>query len=477
MAPVRISTSTKKKGIIPASSKVRKQQHPNNMQNINNHILSDQACRDTVDALDDTTAQNDLSNSPPIGKGRAHPYESPRNPTTSLSHEESARKYEELEFLDDAEMTIADDDADPDNDSSVIINLTRDPKSEPTLEKNHVFPFLKLPSELRRQIYQELVPCGYDIFYNRNRFKSNPMCVTAKDKDGNVYKRSVWRQVEEQWRSNNRSRAILVELTFPPVEFNIFLVNKVICNEARVTRAPPAILYGQNTFNFTITSVPKKYDKTNVFGLFDDPTRKHLLRDLRIIALHVEVNDGSTLAIKRHKERLQQFVQELQKYSHDSNKKSLLEKLKVDWFATSLNRRGHRFHVPGMSRGMGMRDTAIRSSHEAQRKYIFGLEGLTALSGVEEVEITGAYVPSWFIECLTRCLRGCAELPRPIDYPEILVRRKNRDKGNGARRTYRMVEMTTKKWCDPWLNWTEFADAEGIEIPEIDRLRLMGLGC
>ncbi|KAF2444975.1 hypothetical protein P171DRAFT_485051 [Karstenula rhodostoma CBS 690.94] len=232
----------------------------------------------------------------------------------------------------------------------------------------------------------------------------------------------------------------------------MFLVNKVIYNEAR------AVLYGQNTYNININintnAFSKGLDGSNVFGLFDDPARKHLLRDLRAITLHINMDDGSPLAMEHHRQRLQRFVRELQMYSHDSEQKFLLRKLKVDWHATPPRR---------PAKGV--------------MAYIFGLEGLTALSGINEVEFTGTYVPPWLIECLTRCLKGSAEPPSPIDYLETVVRKRQRDKGDGVERRHKNVVVSTKKWCDPCLNWAEFANREGIKIPEDDRLMFPGLKC
>lgn len=237
------------------------------------------------------------------------------------------------------------------------------------------------------------------------------------------------------------------------------------------TNSSLAILYGQNTFNFNINAVAKYSDESKVFGLFADPSRKHLLRDLRRITLHINLNDYSRLAVKRHRERLQQFVQELQKFSHDSQNKSLLKKLKVEWFSTSLE-----WHHDSTLQITGIPSVARRSDNEIQKDYIFGLEGLTALSGVEDVEIIGRHVPLWLIECLRRCVKGIAKAPLPIVYPELVVKRMDREKFIGAKRTYKYVAVSTKKWCDPLLNWTEFADREGIEIPETDRSRLQNLG-
>lgn len=424
-------------------------------------------------ALDGTTAQNDVAHVTPNGE---RSYGPPKENSASFS---------------------SPNDDDPSDSRRVVIDLTQEPGPEPPRNKKNIFPFLKLPSEIRNQIYVELIPIGYDVFYGvRDPYGvSDSPIAMARDKMGHLYRDYVEVPIEEPLRTGYSTRVKRIALLFPPVALNIFLVNKAICNEARgksifdiqyhiplnnlhfqpIANPCSAVLYGQNTFNFNINAVPKKSDRSNVFGLFDDPARKHLLRDLRLITLHVDVNDGAPLAIKRHRERLEQFAEELQKNSHDSEHKSLLKKLKVDWFTTSLNPAPYGGRGSWMTMGMGIPNVAIRSTDEDQKNYIFGMEGLTALSGVDEVEITGAFLPPWLIECLTRCLKGSAEPPSPIDYPDIVVRRMNRNKWNGARRTYKYVEVSTKKWCDPWLNWSEFADREGIEVPEMDRLRLQGL--
>lgn len=198
MAPLRKSTSKQKKTKVaaPASYRVHKHVRAKTTQSGSVDVQREREYDNALDAVNGTKAQNDPVN--------------------------SAGSVERLN-----EDTHGFDDGSSDS-SRVVIDLTQDSNAEPALDKTEIFPFLKLPSEIRNSVYQELISSGYDIFYEqRIRWGQHDIYVTATDQDGNVYSRPVRRRGDGSARARQHMRS------FSLVALNILLINKFIGNEAR----------------------------------------------------------------------------------------------------------------------------------------------------------------------------------------------------------------------------------------------------
>lgn len=90
---------------------------------------------------------------------------------------------------------------------------------------------------------------------------------------------------------------------------------------------------------------------------------------------------------------------------------------------------------------------------------MFALEELAALRGVEEVDVTG--VEPWFARCLECVMTGKGGDVREVDWPLVEI---TRQKGTSKKR--KKAWVTSRKWYQPMLDWKEFAERNGIEIPE-----------
>lgn len=279
------------------------------------------------------------------------------------------------------------------------------------------FRFLDLPSELRLEVYRYLLPCQVRFYFNdpQNAMSHLPM-----------QKPKVQKSPQNPARSDATT--------------GLFLVSKFVCNEAR------GVLYGDNTFVFKIDA--SAHEKTSlkspeIFGPFRHPERMPLLRELRSVELNVSVTDLTHWAVLRHRARLEYFVSVLKEHSDDETQKSLLKKLAVNFSVA------HYFDMFSMI----IEDNAR-----------YGLEGLTSLRGIDEVQISG--VPDWYAQCLQLCIQGKGGSLNLIDYPEVQVRKR----ASSTSTRWKKVFQTTKKWNDPKFNWKEFAERNGITVPEGDSL-------
>jgi hypothetical protein len=95
-----------------------------------------------------------------------------------------------------------------------------------------------------------------------------------------------------------------------------------------------AVLYGSNTYNFTVhgqTMWPKSLRSPFVFGPLGHPDRLPLLRNLRSIHIEVISDANGHWAVKCQRSRLEYLVEVLKEHTDDSDQKSLLDDLKVDF--------------------------------------------------------------------------------------------------------------------------------------------------
>jgi hypothetical protein len=174
-----------------------------------------------------------------------------------------------------------------------------------------------------------------------------------------------------------------------------------------------------------------------------------LLRNLRRIHIEVVPDINSHWAVKRQRSRLEYLVEILKEYADDSDQKSLLEALKVDFQLTSQK--------PAQSAcGKTVRGTINSCVPKDTEKFMFGLESLAYLRGIKDVEITG--LPEWYTKCLQLSIQGRGGGVEKIDWP--LVGSRRRGKGNSTQ--WKKYLVSTRKWHQPTLNWKEFAERNKI---------------
>jgi hypothetical protein len=217
----------------------------------------------------------------------------------------------------------------------------------------------------------------------------------------------------------------------------------------------PAVLYGSNTYNFTVHGKalwPKSLRSPFVFGPLGHRDRLPLLRNLRSIHIHVIPDIDSHWAVKRQRSRLEYLVEILKEHADDSDQKSLLKDLKVnfqlvspDTLRTIMHHGSRRVASPGVPKDAG--------------KFMFGLESLASLRGIQDVEITG--LPEWYTKCLQLAMQGKGGDVEETDWPLLEVRRRT----NTRSTQWKKVLASTRKWHQPTLNWKEFADRNGIVTP------------
>jgi hypothetical protein len=93
---------------------------------------------------------------------------------------------------------------------------------------------------------------------------------------------------------------------------------------------------------------------------------------------------------------------------------------------------------------------------------MFGLESLTALRGIKHVAIKG--VPEWYAECLEVCIKGKGGEILETEWPIAEVRRKKKSMWQNGKG--KIAWATSRKWYQPKLDWKEFAERNGVGLPE-----------
>jgi hypothetical protein len=116
---------------------------------------------------------------------------------------------------------------------------------------------------------------------------------------------------------------------------------------------------------------------------------------MRSIHIHVVLDANSHWATKRHRARLEYFVEILKEHADNEKSRSLLQKLIVECGNAKAKFRSHC-------------DWTIRlPAPEDIEQFMFGLESLATLRGIRDVKVTG--VSPWFAECLQLCIQGKGE--------------------------------------------------------------------
>jgi hypothetical protein len=146
-------------------------------------------------------------------------------------------------------------------------------------------------------------------------------------------------------------------------------------------------------------------------------------------------------------------VEILKEHAEDGDQKSLLEDLKVDF----------QF-VPPKTAQPTYRNTADHAADPRiptdTEKFMFGLESLSSLRGIKDVKITG--LPEWYTKCLQLSIQGKGGDVEETDWPLVGTRR--RIKANSTQ--WKKQQVSTRKWHQPTLNWKEFAERNGVSIPD-----------
>jgi hypothetical protein len=215
-----------------------------------------------------------------------------------------------------------------------------------------------------------------------------------------------------------------------------------------------AVLYGSNTYTFTIDSAahfPVSMKSPRIFGPFGDADRLPLLRNLRSIHISIRLNDHTHWAVKRQRARLEYFISVLKEHSDDENKKSLLQELKVTF---------GKLHRPGfVARYYLSRPLAPPRTLTPEEKYMFGLESLTVLRGIKHVSIQG--VPEWYAKCLELCIQGKGGEVKETEWPMVQVTRQKRTMWQKGR----TAMVTSRQWYQPKVDWREFAERNAVNVP------------
>ncbi|KAF2125127.1 hypothetical protein P153DRAFT_253500, partial [Dothidotthia symphoricarpi CBS 119687] len=264
--------------------------------------------------------------------------------------------------------------------------------------------FLDLPAELRMEVYKLMIPHDLIISFQQTIIDEN-------DPDGFVI-------VSETKKSKN------------------------------------AILYTSNTYLFIINSQahsPLSLRSPQIFGLWSHPTHLPLLRNLPTIHLSISLDHSPGVehwTVTRQRARLAYFVEILNQHANDKTRKSLLQHLVINVSCIASARHNPKTPSP-----------PLPLPSIPVEKFMFALESLAALRGVQNVQITG--VPDWFARCLQLCIRGRGGDVREVVWPVVEVVRKR-----GVYRKARTKWVTTRKWYQPMLDWREFAQRNGVVMPD-----------
>ncbi|KAF2475788.1 uncharacterized protein BDR25DRAFT_300762 [Lindgomyces ingoldianus] len=322
-----------------------------------------------------------------------------------------------------------------------------------TLEaKVNPFRFLDLPAELRNAVYHHLITNGevlqFERMHQAGRFQYN------------VRNNNKWRV---RVRRGTDGLSKLDKCTA------LFYVSKLVSNEAK------AVLYGQNTFRFTIDGKPHQPNSlhsSQIFGPLGFSNTLPLLRNLRSIEIQVEHDSlagSGHWENKRHRGRMEHLVNILKEHADDEDKRSLLKQMKVrfsyppDPYRPNMARNGHfgRLYPHNVRR-------SNQIPPEDVIKRMFAFESLAALRGIEEVQIDG--LQDWFRQCLEMVMMGNGGELVKIEYPDIWVKRRK----EGSRRAKKIL-ATTRAWWQPLFNWEEFAQRNGIYTPKDADIMQLGM--
>ncbi|KAJ4363067.1 hypothetical protein N0V83_010187 [Neocucurbitaria cava] len=339
----------------------------------------------------------------------------------------SSNDDDEVEFLREMcmgkEVVPISDDGEDDSQPNSI---------NPAWISGKAFRLLDLPAELRVHIYQFLLPHNLTISFRSLLLRGNALrwiiFVQPKSEDVSTYPPSFLYQVDGP-----------VFCTHPSVHTQLLLVNKFVSNEAS------AVLYGSNTYKFGVDGLPHypiSLQSPLIFGPLGTDVHLPLLRNLRSIHINVRLDQHGRWTVIRQRARLDYFVKILKEYADDENKKSLLQELKIELKPPTSNGR-----------------VGVLPPTTEIEQYMFSLESLASLRGIKHVEVIGPL--DWFAQCLRLCIQGKGGDVQEVEWPLVKIQRRR-----GLTRQKKDAWVTTRKWYQPMLNWKEFAERNGIPLPE-----------
>ncbi|KAI2483465.1 hypothetical protein Ptr902_05782 [Pyrenophora tritici-repentis] len=318
------------------------------------------------------------------------------------------------------------------NNGEQVTTNDDDGNLDPTAAFTAAFRLFALPTELRHHIYSFLIPQSLTITFVHHTPKRS------------------WCRRDPYWVANGISKdGSVIQLGGDPfyrrtgvrrhhhfkVESQLFRVSKLFRNDVQ------SVLYGQNTYKFTVHGEPLEpisFRSPMIFGaLGQTQITLSQLRNLRHIRIDLVANNYHW-AVKRQRARLEYFVEILKMHADDADKKSLLEHLEVHFTMTPRN-----FLFP-------------RDIEES----MFVLESLASLRGIKHVDFTG--LPDWYSNCMQLVIKGEGGDVEMTDWPLMEVKRRTYLLNNRMKVHW----VTSRKWYQPTLNWKEFAERNGVDVPE-----------
>lgn len=143
----------------------------------------------------------------------------------------------------------------------------------------------------------------------------------------------------------------------------------------------------------------------------------------------------------------------LKEHADDADMRSLLQKLTVNLGPYLRPRTFSRCGIPQRP----------LSGSVGTDRFMFGLESLAELRGIKDVEITG--VPEWYARCLQLCIQGKGGEVQETEWPEVRKKKVKKTAWGQVKRSKGEAMVSTRKWWQPMLNWMEYAERNGVEVP------------
>lgn len=156
------------------------------------------------------------------------------------------------------------------------------------------------------------------------------------------------------------------------------------------------------------------------------------------------IQRGTHWDIKRLRTRLEYFVEVLKQHADDASQSSLLTQFTIN--------------VTDCTQLHYMRNIGPTRARPGIDKYMFGLEGLVGLTGIKEVSVGG--VPHWYAKCMQLCVQGTGGEVKETEWPLMKV-----NQTTGPRKK-KVKWVSARRWWQPVWNWKEFAERNGVEMPE-----------
>jgi hypothetical protein len=211
-----------------------------------------------------------------------------------------------------------------------------------------------------------------------------------------------------------------------------------------------ATFFANNTIALHINTSQRVHEPVElglsaIFGPFGLLSSPHLTRHLRRVDLTISFTKSEEDAVALHRVRINHFVDTIKQRATDVEKRPLLRCLHV----RLISKGGHKKYLyPGL---------APHIERYRFAEHMFNLERFTELTHIPTVEFAG--LPEWFAKCLTLRVRGEGGDLNALKWPMETRRTKNG-------RFVRPWQGSTRQDWQASLDWMEFAQRNGIEMPE-----------